>query len=127
MENKKALNFNGKKLFLEVSEYINNGNLGILAYTEEDLYGDITINLSGFSVDRGEGFINALTKDSGLEKKLIREGIIKEVITTVKYNMGHYDLVEFNLEKLKEYDPKGVKKYQEEFEEDFEEEFEGDL
>lgn len=120
MENKKTLNFNGKKLFLKVSEYPNNENLGILAYTEEDLYGDITINLSGFSVDRGEGFINAITKDSGLEKKMLKEGIIKEVITTVKYNMGHYDLVEFDLEKLKEYDPEGVNEYIEENEEEFE-------
>ena len=117
---KKPLIFNKEELFLQVSQYRNNGNLAILAYTKEDLYGDITINLSGFSVDKGEGFINALTKDSGLEKKLIKEGIIKEVMTTVNYNMGKYDFVEFDLEKLKEYDPEGVKQYQEENEEEFE-------
>lgn len=119
-ENKKTLKFNGKELFLQVSQYVNNGNLAILAYTKEDLYGDITINLSGYSVDKDEGFINTITKDSGLEKKLIKEGIIKEIITTIKFNMGKYDLVAFDMEKLKEYDPKGIKQYQEESEEEFE-------
>ena len=101
MDEKKKIKFKGKNLFLEVTQYRNNGNLAILAHTEEDLYGDITINLSGYSVDEGEGFINSLTKDSGLEQKLIKEGIIKEVITTVKHNMGKYDLVVFDIEKLK--------------------------
>lgn len=120
--NKKTLNFKGTKLFLQVTQYKNNDNLAILAYTEEELYGDITINLSGFSVDEEEGFINSITKDSGLEQKLIKEGIIKEVITTVNHNMGKYDMVVFDLEKLKEYDPIGVKDYQRirENEEEFE-------
>ena len=53
---------------------------------------------------------------------MIKEVIIKEVITTVDYNMGKYDLVVFDIEKLKEYDPIGVKKYQQiiENEEEFE-------
>ncbi len=119
-ENKKVLKFKEEELFLEVSQYRNNGNLAILAYTKEEPYGNITINLSGFSVDKGEGFIDALTKDSGLEKKLIKEGIIKEVMTTVNYNMGKYDFVIFDMEKLKEYDPVGVKEYQKENEEEFE-------
>ena len=68
-EERKKLRFKGTELYLQVSKYRNNGNLAILAYTEEELYGDITINLSGFSVDHNEGFIKAITKDSGLEKK----------------------------------------------------------
>lgn len=121
-ENKKILKFKKRELFLEVSPYLNGGNLAILAYTKEDIYGDITINLNGYSVDKDEGFINSITKDSGLEKKLINEGIIKEVITTVNHNMGKYDFVSFDMEKLKEYDPKGTKKYlnEKENEEEFE-------
>lgn len=110
-EKRKTVKFNGKKLYLQVSKYMN-GNLAILSNTEEEPYGHITINLSGFSVDGNEGFINSITKSSGLEKQLIKEGIIKEVITNVKYNMGNYDMVVFDIEKLKEYDPIGVRKYQ---------------
>lgn len=121
-ENKKTLKFKENELFFQVTQYKNDGNLAILAYTEEEPYGDITTNLSGYFVDEDEGFINSITKDSGLEQKLIKEGIIKEVITTVDYNMGKYDLVVFDIEKLKEYDPIGVKKYQQiiENEEEFE-------
>ena len=108
----KTLKFKGDKLYLQVSQYRNNGNLAILADTKEEPYGDITVNLSGFSVEKNEGFINSITKDSGLEKKLIKDGIIKEVITTVNYNIGKYDMVVFDIEKLKEYDPTGVKEYQ---------------
>ena len=43
MENKtrKTLIFKGKELFLDVSQYRNNMNLAIVAYTEEDTYGDV--------------------------------------------------------------------------------------
>ena len=34
------------------------------------------------------------------------------MITTVNYNIGKYDMVVFDIEKLKEYDPTGVKEYQ---------------
>ena len=115
---RKKLKVKDNNLFIQVEQYQNNGNLAILAYTEDELYGDITINLPGYSIDEDEGIINAITKDSGLEQKLIEEGIIKEVITTVKYNMGKYDFVVFDMEKLKEYDPKGIEKYQQSFEEE---------
>lgn len=117
---KKTLMFNEEELFLRVTKYVDNGYLAIFAYTRDELYGDLTVNLSDFSFDKNKGFVNAITKDLGLEEKLIEEGIIKRVITTVNYNMGKYDFVEFDLEKLKEYDPEGVKQYQEENEEEFE-------
>lgn len=115
---RKTLKFKKNNLFIQVTQYRNNGNLAILAYTDEEPYGDITINLPGYSIDEDEGIINAITKDSGLEQKLIDEGIIKEVITTVNYNMGKYDFVVFDMEKLKEYDPKGMQKYQQSFEDE---------
>ncbi len=116
-EKRKTLNFNNKRLYLEVDKYNYSGNIAIIAYTKNDLYGDITINLNGYFVDEDEGFINSITKDSGLENKLISEGIIKEVVTSVKHNMGTYDLVVFDLEKLKEYDPEGMQCYNEVIEE----------
>ena len=46
----------------------------------------------------------------------------KEVQGTHKYNYGEYDLVTFDLEKLKEYDPDGVEKYEQYIGEEIEEE-----
>lgn len=111
-QTRKTLRFKGEKLFLEVAQYQSNMNLAITAYTEEEPYGDITINLPGMCVYEDEGFINSYTKSGGLEKALIDKGIIKEVQSTCKYNYGEYDLVTFDLEKLKEYDTDGVEKYQ---------------
>ena len=124
MENKtrKTLNFDGDKLFLEVSQYRSNMNLAIVAYTEEEPYGDITINLPGMWLEDNEGFINSYNKSGGLEKEIIEKGIIKEVQGTRKYNYGEYDLVTFDLEKLKEYDPDGVEKYEQYIGEEVEEE-----
>ncbi len=58
MDNKqrKTLKFKGKEIFLEVSQYKNNGRIAILAYTEEEFYSDITINLPGMCIDENEGF-----------------------------------------------------------------------
>ena len=122
-DNIKVLNFKGDRISLKVSKHMENGKLGIIAYSEYEPYGNITKCLPEFYIKYNEGFIDIMTKTSGLEQELIKEGIIKRVISKIKYNMEKYDFVEFDLKKLKEYDPEGVKKYQEEFEE----EFEGDL
>lgn len=109
---RKTLKFKGKDLLIQVSQYRNNGNLAILSYMEEEPYSNITINLPGMLLDYDEGFIDSMAKTCGLEKKLIKEGIIKEVYGSFKYNLGRYDRVAFNMEKLKEYDPKGIKEYE---------------
>lgn len=118
---RKTLKFKDENLFLEVSQYRNNGRIAILAYTEEEPYSDITINLPGMCIEEYEGAINLLAKSCGLEKVLIKKGIIKEVYGTVKYNMGTYDIVAFNVEELKKYDPKGIKEYEEMLQQDEEE------
>ena len=87
-EKKKTLKLKGEELFLQISQYRNNGNLAVLAYTEEEPYGNITINLSGYWLDENEGFIDPIIKHLGLEDELIKKGIIKEIKSTVKYNMG---------------------------------------
>lgn len=43
---------------------------------------------------------------------------------TMPYNYGMYDMVIFNIEKLKEYDPKGVEKFEQLQEQEDEEELE---
>lgn len=109
---RKTLKFKDNELFLKVGQYRSNDNLAITAYTEEEPYGAITINLPGFFLDSDTAFINELTKDSGLEKKLIKEGVIKKIVGTVKYNYGTYEQVIFNMKKLREYDPEGMEKYE---------------
>lgn len=109
---KKTIKFKDNELYLKVSQYKRNWDLAILAYTKDDFYGDITINLPAMFLGTDEGFINSITKDSGLEKVLLKKGIIKEIIGPFKYNYGTYDKVVFDLEKLKEYDAKGVEEYE---------------
>lgn len=115
---RKTLKFKGKDLLIQVSQYRNNGNLAILSYMEEEPYSNITINLPGMLLDYDEGFIDSIAKTCGLEKKLIKEGIIKEVYGSFQYNLGRYDRVTFNMEKLKEYDPKGIKEYEQDLDEE---------
>ena len=118
---RKALKFKGENLILQVSQYRNNGRIAILVYTEEEPYSDITINLPGFCLEANEGAIDSLAKSCGLEKALIKKGIIKEVYGSAKYNMGTYDIVAFNIEELRKYDPKGVKEFEEMLQQDEEE------
>ncbi len=118
---RKTLKFKGENLTLQVSQYRSNGRIAILAYTEEEPYSDITINLPEFCLDANEGAIDSLTKSCGLEKALIKKGIIKEVYGNAKYNMGTYDIVAFDLEELRKYDPEGIKKLEESLEQDEEE------
>lgn len=118
---RKTLKFKGENLTLQVSQYRSNGRIAILAYTEEEPYSDITINLPEFCLDANEGAIDSLTKSCGLEKALIKNGIIKEVYGTARYNMGTYDIVAFDLEELRKYDPEGIKKLKESLEQDEEE------
>ena len=54
-------------------------------------------------------------------KALIKNGIIKEVYGTARYNMGTYDIVAFDIEELRKYDPEGIKKLEESLEQDEEE------
>jgi len=85
-----------------------------LCETKDDLYCDLTINLSNshiFPININEAHISEISKSCGLEKALLDAGIIKEIICNEQYNMGKYDFVSFDMEKLKEYDPVGFEKY----------------
>ena len=109
----KSLNFNDEELFFKINSYLHNNRLAILCYTENELFSDITINLPEESINSyDEGFIAPINKDCGLYQELINCGIIKEIIKkNVPYNMGKYDLVKFDMNVLKEYDPKGYENY----------------
>lgn len=81
-----------------------------MSYTlDGEPYCDVTINLPNKpSFDEGDAFIDSLAKDCGLEKALLDKKIIKKIVDeNIQYNMGHYDYIIFDIEKLKEYDPIG--------------------
>ena len=43
----KYFNYNGTRVYLEKSEYLNNGTLAVLMFKEDgELYGDVTVNLN---------------------------------------------------------------------------------
>lgn len=83
MQKRKTITFDGEKLFLDVSSYRNNGRLAVIAYTEDELYSDITINLSNLYVSEDRAFISDDAKSCGLEEKLVKLGIIKYVLRCI--------------------------------------------
>lgn len=110
-DKKKYIEWKNQKLELCIFKYIYSGNICLQLYNNDELYGDITINLPGMCIDNDEVFINSITTDCGLEKKLNELGIIDTVLGSVSYNMGKYNRVKLNLEKLKEYDMEGYNKF----------------
>lgn len=104
--------FKGDNLYLTIASYQNNNRIYIGIETEEELYEDVTINLSDmYLLDDDYIFVNAdMTSD--LRSFLEEKGIIGETFTTIQYNMGRYDMVKVNFNILKEYDPKGFEEYE---------------
>lgn len=109
---RKTIIFDGERIYLSIGKY-DTGRIGIYAdCVSGDLYSDVTIDLQDEVIlKNNEVFIDSECKSSGLENKLKKIGIIKDVIKEVQYNYGRYDLVRIDLEKLKEYDPVGFEKY----------------
>lgn len=103
--------YNGENLYLTIASYRNNNRIYLAVETEEDLYADITINLSDMMIpDDNYIFVNDdMTKE--LRTFLEKNKIIGETIEKYQYNMGRYDMVEVDFDLLKEYDPEGFKDY----------------
>lgn len=109
----KSFKFNNEELFLDIGTYNVGKGLAILCGTVDEPFTDVTINLPGMylsSIDKA--YIDPMCEYCGLYQTLIDLGIIKEVVKEkVSYNMGKYDLVRFDMDKLKEYDPEGLEEY----------------
>lgn len=105
---------------LEVFNYMTNGRLAILGYLPDgELYGDITTNIPYPLNDIGETFINSTTNDCSPElvKQMKDIGLIEKTYGFRSCGYGNYELVKFNLDKLKEFDKEGVEKFLNYFEE----------
>lgn len=108
----------GYKYYLSVSIYKNNNRLYIGVFDREygfredaDYSQDITINLSDKVIDSKNKVFLCGDLSDRFKYKLMERGIISKPIKQVQYNMGKYDLVEVNLDVLKEYDPEGVEEF----------------
>lgn len=105
-------NFKGDDLYLTIASYLNNNRIYVGVDTVEESYSDLTINLPDMMLpDEDYIFVNGdMTSD--LRNFLEKKDIIGETIYTYPYNMGKYDMVKVNFDKLKEYDPDGFKSYE---------------
>lgn len=120
LKERKTLNYNGKQIYIDI---IGNGATALEAmYNNKedkcyDYYSDISINLPPYSVmnEKDEIYVDEFCKNSGFEKALIDNKIIKKRLGEVRYNYGKYDLVQLNLKELYKYDPKGFKEYLSEY------------
>lgn len=105
--------FDNQDMFLTIANYRNNGRIYIALENEDnDLYADVTINLSDMLLpDDDYIFVNNdMTRE--LRNFLEDKKIIGETVFTNKYNMGHYDMVQVDFDLLKEYDPEGFEKFE---------------
>lgn len=104
-------NYKGDNLYLTIASYQNNNRIYICVETEEELYADVTINLTDMMLPNNEYiFVNGdMTSD--LRNFLEEKQIIGETFTTFQYNMGRYDIAKVDFNILKQYDSKGFKEY----------------
>lgn len=105
-------NYKGDNLYLTIASYRNNNRIYIGVETEEELYADVTINLSDMMLlDDDYIFVNGdMTRD--LRNFLEEKQIVGEIFTTIQYNMGRYDMAKVDFDILKEYDPKGFNEFE---------------
>ena len=113
---KKILESNYKgilgNLYLTVGCYSNNSRLYIGIETDEGLADDVTINLTDADLYFKDAVFLNSNLTEGLKDVLKKNGILGEYYYTQQYNMGQYDCYTINLDKLKEYDPKGYSEFE---------------
>jgi hypothetical protein len=105
-------NFKGDNLYLKISSYQNNNRIYIGIETEEELYADVTINLSNVMLLDDDYICVNSNMTTDLRKFLEKKQIIGETFTTIQNNMGRYDIAKVDFDLLKEYDPKGFNEYE---------------
>lgn len=99
--------YKGEKLYLTVGRYRNNNSMYLgLENGIGESYSDITINISDKKINDNIAY---LTNDMSRElKDFLREKeLISEPILLMKHNLGEYEMVYVDLNKVKEYDSKG--------------------
>lgn len=110
----KTINSKYGNLILKIYSYTNN-RIAILLYTEDgELFDDLTINLPDFVIqNNSEVFLNSSINSNEFDvvDVLKKEKVISESYGFRNYNMGQYEYVKLDLEKLKEFDEEGYNTY----------------
>ena len=110
--------FGEETISLHLGMYAYNDRLyiGMTTHTEDgaEPFADMTVNLPGYSLEPGEAFISGDISRDLLH--FIKENKLGKVLPyQVKSGYGKYSVVAFDLEKLKEFDPKGVAEFKKEW------------
>ena len=104
--------YNDENLYLQIASYQNNRRIYLAVETEDELYADITINLSDMLIpDDDYIFVNS-DMTTELRNFLEKKKIIGDTIETYQYNMGRYDMAKVDFNLLKEYDPEGFEEFE---------------
>lgn len=110
--------YNGTNLYLTISSYLDNGRIYLGLETEEELYADITINLSDRLIEDDNCIFISGHVYNDLQDFLIEKEIIEEPYNVMQYNMGKYNCSRVNFEKIKEYDPEGFENFEKKLKDD---------
>lgn len=99
---------------LEIGQYAYGERLyiGITSHTEDgpEPFADMTVNIPAYSLEPNEAFISGDISNDLL--RFIKENKLGKVLPyKVRSGYGQYAVVAFDLEKLKEFDPKGVSEF----------------
>ncbi len=118
MEEKKTVPFKWElgeeKVSLEVGSYAYGDRLyiGVICHSEDgpEPFSDMTVNLPAYSLEPNEAFINGdISKDL---LAFIKENKLGKVLPyKLQSGYGRYSVVAFNLDKLREFDAKGVDEF----------------
>lgn len=99
---------------LEVGSYAYGDRLyiGMTCHGEDgpEPFADMTVNITAYSLEPNEAFISGdISKDL---LRFIKENKLGKVLPyTVQSGYGRYAVVAFDLDKLKEFDPKGIDEF----------------
>lgn len=108
--------FGHEEIILKVGDYYYGHELAILMYTKEDgeldLFSDLTVNLSYYSLEPNEAFISGDLSNDKL--KFIRQHKLGKVLPE-RGQSGYctYAEVAFDLDRLAEFDKEGVERFRE--------------
>lgn len=116
---KKILAKKEEEYFLQVSSYKNNNRLCISIsdhavddFREDiDFLLDVTINVSELTIDKINQVYLSNNIPDEIKNTLFDKGIISRTINTIEYNLDKLQLVEVNLDILREYDEDGVQSF----------------
>lgn len=106
--------FGEETVSLNVADYAYGGGLyiGITSYGKDgpEPFADMTVNLPAYTLEPNESFISGdMSRDL---LSFIKENNLGEILSFEgKSGYGSYKAVAFDMEKLKEFDPKGVSKF----------------